>query len=359
VAGDPNATVASAQPMLYDAPLASRGGTLMHWSGGFTRLGAGGVLILIIAAGCGGASTPSPAPSPAASAPAAAPSATPAATPSPTAAAEASATAAPGGPATLDAPAQVPGGTEFEVAWTGPRGQGDYVTIVAVGAAKWTNESYFYTNAASPGRLVAPTTGGDYELWYVSGPDSSVLARRPISVAAFEGSLAGPATVPAGTSFDVAWTGPNGPSDYVTIVAVGTAKWTNESYFYTSAGSPGSLVAPVAGGSYELWYVTGADSKTMARAPITVQPLAVTLDAPSSVAKNATFQVSWTGPNGPSDYVTIAPAGSPDGTYLSYAYTSSGNPVTITAPADAGNYEIRYASDRVNGTFGRIPIVVR
>jgi Ca-activated chloride channel family protein len=85
----------------------------------------------------------------------------------------------------------------------------------------------------------------------------------------------------------------------------------------------------------------------------------VTLEAPVAVDRNATFEVAWTGPNGPSDYITIAPAGSPDGTYLSYQYTSSGSPVTLTAPAEPGAYEIRYASDRVRGTFARMAITVR
>ena len=56
--------------------------------------------------------------------------------------------------------------------------------------------------------------------------------------------------------------------------------------------------------------------------------------------RGATFQVTWTGPNGPSDYITIVAAGA-------------------TAPAAAGNYEIWYASDRVPGLiFARTNIVV-
>ncbi len=68
---------------------------------------------------------------------------------------------------------------------------------------------------------------------------------------------------------------------------------------------------------------------------------------------------TWTGPDGPSDYIPIAPAGSPVGTYLSYAYTTAGSPATIMAPPEAGQYEVRYASDRVNITFKRIAITVK
>jgi Ca-activated chloride channel family protein len=206
--------------------------------------------------------------------------------------------------------------------------------------------------------LVAPIQDGAYALWYVDGVTETVLARREIRVTPFEGALGGPAEVEAGTNFEVAWNGPDGPGDYVTIVAVGTSKWTNESYFDTGAGNPGTLVAPIESGAYELWYVTGADGATMATRPITVIPYVVTLDAPDQVQKGATFEVAWTGPNGPQDYITIVPDGSAEGTYLDYRYTANGSPVTLTAPTTAGNYEIWYASDRVDGTFGSISIVV-
>jgi Ca-activated chloride channel family protein len=229
---------------------------------------------------------------------------------------------------------------------------------MASGADKWTKEPYFYTSGGNPGKLVAPTTAGDYELWYVDR-DDKILARRPITVTPFVGTLAGPATVAAGTSFTVTWTGPDGPKDYVTIVAVGAARWTSESYFYTSSSNPGELVAPIVAGAYELRYVTGTSDSVMARRPITVTPLEITLKAPATIVKGNAFQVTWTGPDGPRDYVTIVPAGSPAGTYLSYAYTANGNPATITAPETHGNYEVWYASDRVPGIFKSIPIIVK
>ena len=263
------------------------------------------------------------------------------------------------GAATLTGPATVGAGEKFDVQWTGPNAEGDYITIVAVGTAKWTNEPWFYTlSAPSPRPLVAPIKDGAYELWYVDA-SGAILARRPIGVAPFSGALGGPAEVEAGSNFQVAWNGPNGPGDYVTIVAVNATKWTNESYFYTSSSNPGTLVSPIDAGDYVLWYVTGTDDKTMATRPIKVTPFNVTLDAPASVKGGSKFEVKWTGPNGPQDYITIVPAGSAPGTYASYAYTTNGSPVTITADTTPGAYEIWYASDRVKGVvFGSIPITV-
>lgn len=310
-------------------------------------------LLLLVVTACsgGGGSSPtaSPSPTPAQSESAApsVPEPTPTATPR-------------SGDATLEAPAEVEAGSEFEVAWTGPDNRGDYVTIVPEGATEWTGgDDYFDTANGSPGELTAPTSPGGYELWYVSGADDEILARVPIAVTPFTGDLLAPEEVPAGTEFEIAWNGPNASGDYVTIVPAGATQWTGgDPYFYTSVGNPGKLYAPMKGGAYEIWYVAGVDDAVQARIPITVLPLEITLEAPDEVRVGAQFQVTWTGPNGHRDYITIVPAGSAEGAYLSYAYTDAGNPVTLTAPDEAGEYEIWYASDRVPGIFGRLPITV-
>ncbi len=263
-----------------------------------------------------------------------------------------------GGEPGVEGPAEVEAGIQFEVSWTGPDDRGDYIAIVPEGATEWTGaDPWFYTANANPGRLVAPTADGEYELWYVAGADEAVLARSPITVTPFEGALLAPDEIPAGAPFEVAWNGPDGPGDYVTIVAKGADRWTNESYFYTSTGDPGTLIAPIGAGEYEIWYVT-ADGETQSTRPVTVAALEVTLDAPDSVAAGADFEVEWTGPNGPSDYITIVPAGSAAGAYLDYVYTNTGSPVELTAPDEPGAYEIWYASDRVGGTYASIPITV-
>lgn len=303
------------------------------------------VTFMLIGAGCSSAATPE---------------ASIAATPTASASVEPSASedAGPGGEPGVEGPAEVEAGAEFEVSWTGPDDQGDYIAIVPEGATEWTNaDPWFYTANANPGTMIAPTADGEFELWYVAGEDEEVLARSPITVTPFSGALLAPDEVPAGEEFEVAWNGPDGPGDYVTIVAEGTDRWSNESYFYTSVGDPGTLIAPIEAGDYEIWYVT-ADGETQETRPITVAELEISLDAPDSVAAGADFEVEWTGPDGPSDYITIVPAGSAEGAYLDYAYTSAGNPAELTAPEEPGAYEIWYASDRVEGTFESIPIVV-
>jgi Ca-activated chloride channel family protein len=281
----------------------------------------------------------------------------PSASGSPGGSAEASRNAGTGEPS-LDAPDEVEAGADFEVSWTGPDGQGDYITVVAEGATEWTNEPFFYTANGPTGTLVASTTDGDYEIWYITGGDEEILARRPITVTPFEGALSAPAEVEANTVFEVSWNGPDGPSDYVTIVAEGTGRWTNESFFYTANGPTGTLTAPIEDGAYEIWYVAGADGTVFATRPITVTPYRITLQAPTAVDAGAEFEVEWTGPDGPGDYITIVPAGSPERTYFSFAYTASGSPATIIAGTETGNYEIRYIAG-TGDTLASFDIVVR
>lgn len=316
--------------------------------------GAAALALVILLSACGSGSQGSSGPSKAESASPSSAASAGASAPAPTATEGAT------GPANLDAPQEVAAGAKFDVTWTGPRALGDYITIVAATATQWTHEPYFDTHdATSPGSLVAPVKDGAYALWYVSGADGTILARRAIRVLPFTGDLGAPDEVMAGSKFEVAWNGPNGLGDYVTIVKVGATKWTNESYFDTSTANPGILVAALEAGAYEIWYVVGVDGSTQARRPITVTPYVVTLAAPDEVAQGAAFQVTWTGPDGPSDYITIVPAGSAAGVYGDYAYTNDGSPATLHAPTTAGNYEIRYQSDRVvNVVFGSRPIKV-
>jgi len=311
------------------------------------------VLMVVLAACGGGGASPSveatASPTPEAST---APSEE--ATPSPSAAT---------GEATLDAPDEIDAGADFEVAWTGPNAQGDYITVVPVGATEWTNaDDYFSTIAGSPGNLTAPLKEGAYELWYVSGDDEEVLTTRPITVTAFTGDLLGPDEVAGGTEFEVAWNGPNGTGDYITIVPLGAGPSDYLSYWDAHNESPGTLVAPVKAGDYELWYVTGTPREVMLRRPISVLEVEATVEGPTSIAADTEFEVEWTGPNGPGDYITIVPVGSEPNAYLSYWDANRGSPGTLTSPEGAGEYELWYVipgrREGPTAVYARQPIEV-
>ena len=60
--------------------------------------------------------------------------------------------------------------------------------------------------------------------------------------------------------------------------------------FYTSTGSPGTLVAPVDAGAHVLWYVSGNDGLILDRVAIAVTPFVGAFAAPGSVVAGTPFQ---------------------------------------------------------------------
>jgi Ca-activated chloride channel family protein len=88
--------------------------------------------------------------------------------------------------ATLEAPATAAAGGNVTVRFTGPRGSGDYVAVVAADAPGDAYINYFsVTGDAAEGELAMPAAAGSYELRYVMGSaeaDKAVIARRPIVV---------------------------------------------------------------------------------------------------------------------------------------------------------------------------------
>jgi len=146
-----------------------------------------------------------------------------------------------------------------------------------------------------------------------------------------------PDTVPAGSIVMVGWTGPDAERDNVQIGMPGDTSYSD--YTYTRDGSPLPVQIPFEAGTYELRYKLN-DREVIATKQITVTPFEVGLEAPDSVSVGSTFDVSWTGPDAARDNVQIGPVGETG--YSSYAYTDRGNPATLTAPSQPGDYELRY-----------------
>ena len=80
-----------------------------------------------------------------------------------------------------------------------------------------------------------------------------------------------PATVKAGTKFQVTWQGPNYRSDYITIVPAGAKDSDYLNYSYTSKGSPATLKAPAKPGKYEVRYILNQSRTALARTSIVIK----------------------------------------------------------------------------------------
>lgn len=260
--------------------------------------------------------------------------------------------------ATLEVPETVAAGSEFEVNWTGPNNERDFITIVEVGADEGAFESYAYTRNANPVVLTAPDGLGTFEVRYVLDASDRTLASVTVEVTAVEATLDVPETVAAGSQFEVGWTGPNNRRDFITIVEVGADEGSFLSYSYTRNANPAELTAPDGLGTYEIRYVLDSSDRTLASATIEVTAVSAELEGPESAAAGSQFEVSWSGPDNRRDFIALAEIGSEGNQYLSYAYTRNGSPATLTAPDALGTFELRYVLAESNRVVASIPIEI-
>ncbi len=246
------------------------------------------------------------------------------------------------GEAALSLEPVVLAGADFEIRWTGPDNEDDYLTIVAPEAPAYSYGNYTMTRRGNPASLPAPVEAGGYEVRYVAGRSKTVLARAPLEVTAAAATLEAPASAPIGSQIPVKWTGPDNKDDYITIVPAGTEDGRHGNYAYTSSGSPLEVRAPVEDGPAELRYHTGRHAKVLARRAILLTVPAISLSAPAEVVEGGNVSIEWSGPANRGDYITVVPKDLPDGRYGNNNDISRGSPLRVRAPMGAGPGEIRY-----------------
>ena len=83
---------------------------------------------------------------------------------------------------TLEAPDSVRAGSQFQVIWTGPNGDRDYLTIVEEDASMGSYTSYQYTRLGQTLTLTAPDKPGRYEVRYQSDRVQHQFATRPVEI---------------------------------------------------------------------------------------------------------------------------------------------------------------------------------
>ena len=167
-----------------------------------------------------------------------------------------------------------------------------------------------------------------------------------------------PAEVAAGATFEAAWTGPDNPGDYLTIVRPTATPAEYENYRETRQGTSLRLTAPIEAGEWEVRYVTARSKTVLGRARLKVIATSAALTAADEVVAGARISITWTGPNNAGDFICIAPRGAADEYVGNYNDTRAGSPLTIAAPVDAGEAEIRYVSGQGRKVLGRRKLVV-
>jgi Ca-activated chloride channel family protein len=215
-------------------------------------------------------------------------------------------------------------------------------------------------------RCLAEATGGRYlnardarSLTAALGTLATASTRPALPPA--EASVQGPAQAPVASDIRVAWTGPADDGDYVAIARVEDRGATE--YDFANLGKdtpPVSLATPATPGAYELRYVSPRRTPAvLARAPITILEATATLEAPDAVMATAQLTVKATGPEGARHWIGFAPKGSPATAYLDYERpTGAASEVVLTAPAEAGEYELRYVLNESERVLASRPIRV-
>lgn len=260
----------------------------------------------------------------------------------------------------VNAPTETTVGAGMEITFSGSTNPRDFITAVKADAAEGTYGAYQYARK-SPVTLLAPALPGDYEIRYLAADSPyPTLWRQPLKVADSSAELAAPAEVDGGSVFEVRWSGPDNPQDFIAIVAAGAAEGTYKpGYQYTKKGSPVKMTAPDAAGTYEIRYLMGQSPyRTLGSRPITVKGTAASIDAPAQVAAGAPIKFTWQGPANAQDFITVVPVSAPEKEYDKYVYTQSGSPVELLAPESPGQYELRYLTGQSYVVLARSAIEV-
>lgn len=261
------------------------------------------------------------------------------------------------GAATVTAPATIGMGAEFEAGWTGPGNTGDYIDLVPRGVTATSGEiGYAYARDAIPvAKLRAPTTPGAYDVRYVLqlGSERKIKATAPLTVSAASASLTVPPKAEAAEPMTIAWRGPATDGDYIDIVPDGHTATSGEiTYAYTRDGNPAALTAPGKSAAYQVRYVQEGPGgrKVLASSLLTVTVPPATLKANDTVVRGGKLKVEWTGPKRRGDYIDLVKKGhTAMSGELSYFYTDRESSSELTAPAAAGEYEIRYVLEAPGG----------
>lgn len=258
----------------------------------------------------------------------------------------------------VSAPENVTGGADFVVSWDNAIHPRDYVTVVPSDAPADHYASYIRVGDKGSGNLTAPAEPGNYEVRYVLQENGRAIASAPIHVTGQDVDVSAPEEVRAGSSFTVSWTDVVHPRDYVTIVPADAPDGEYATYARVRDRRSDSLTAPAEAGDYEVRYMLQEDRRVLARAPVRVAVPETDVSAPESVTGGSQFTVSWTSVIHPRDYVTIVPAAAPDGEYGTYTRVRDHSSDSLTAPAEAGDYEVRYMLQEGRKVLARAPVRV-
>lgn len=260
---------------------------------------------------------------------------------------------------TIAAPDSAVAGSLVEVSWDGEKIQPrDLVTIVPADAEADVRGDYRRVGDSRTARVLTPGTAGPYEARYVASATGRAVASAPIELIEPQVTVSAPEIATAGSRFTVEWTNTVHPRDKVTIVAADAPDDAAGDYLRTGNAVSGSLQAPADPGAYEVRYVLVADERVVARTPLELVEKSLSVGAPESVIAGSNFSVEWSDVVHPRDKVTIVPAEAPEDAYGDYLRTGNATTGALQAPAEPGDYEVRYLLEEDGMAVATSPVEV-
>lgn len=263
--------------------------------------------------------------------------------------------------AALEAPETAPLGTEIKVKWSGPKNEGDFISIDPINSEdRKYGSNYNYPKRGNPLKIRVPDKPGDYEVRYHLARSYRVLATTKLVVTDVEANIEVQAEAEAGGEVKVRWTGPGKQGDFISIDLLESEDRTyGKNYNYPKRGNPLKIRVPQDPGEYAVRYHLARTYRVIATAPFTATSITATLNAPETVNAGSNFKVAWTGPGYGGDYISIDSLDAEEREYGNYgSVKEQGKPVLMVAPDDAGEYLLRYHLRQSYKVLGTAPLSV-
>lgn len=276
----------------------------------------------------------------------------------------------------LEAPEAVGMGRAFTVKWTGPGARRDAIQLFNPQARAGDGEvvaSARIINGdmeARTVRLNAPASTGDYQLRYYNGENSAVLATRAITIEEIAVGLTAPDTALIAHTIEIGWEGPGATRDAIELfdpaakAGQGEVRVSQRIVNGDMDARTVRLAVPAIPGDYVLRYFNGDSRKVLAERPITVEPMEVALDAPSTVPAGQFFEAAWVGPGAARDAVEVFDPAARAGKGRVLVATRlingdyDGRTVKMRAPKEPGSYLLRYFNTDSRVVLFETPIAV-
>jgi WD40 repeat protein len=239
-------------------------------------------------------------------------------------------------------------GARIVVNYTGlPGNVDDWIALAPAGSATTTYRAYVFTNGRNSGSVTftAPAAGS-YVVRALLHNTVTLLAESPAFTVSDPVVTLDKSSYAAGSTITVTYAGlPGFEEDWIAIAPVGSPNTTYLAYVFTGGQTSGTatFTAPATPGSYVVRaFPNNTFVPVWESAAFAVNTPTVTVDHPSyNAGGTITVSYAWM-PGNADDWIALAPAGSPNTTYVNYIFTGGQTSGTATFPAPAiGSYVAR------------------